>query len=194
MNPQLQKLADRIGVKLSDRVAMDVDHGVPECFQWNQALYDGKTIATKVQRWKYIEYDNDGLDYEEILGDIEDRFDHDILHEMAHWFAASEVQRELPEFGLGTVAYGEGLGDDFGEIKTNPIPGVVEHAECETQEYMAWFLCVKWGKELGISPALENFKVKDWDEYLTIKIGHGLHNIPGMWEALTRLNKQGIIP
>ena len=198
MNPMLQvlaDLADKFGVKLSDRIAIDVECGFPDFFAAKDAYYDGSSIATRIQRWAYLPKDmcpkswGDVGKGRSVLTLVDEATDHHILHEIAHFVAASESQRDLPEYGLGTVVYGTPLGgQDRWSYKS--IPAVVDSKESAIQECMAQLLCVFWGKRYGISDYLpELMNTQGWDEYLSYKIGEWsqVRDSEPMWIAIARV-------
>lgn len=185
MNPIIPQLAARFGVKLSNRVSWSVEKGLPKGFTNDKAHYDGQTIATVIRL-------NNGT--------VCHKDDHSLMHEIAHYAVAKEEQRDLPEFGLGTVAYGLPFGEtDWGY---DAIPSVVEQKESDIQEKVAQLLCIHWGKLYGISPRMvENPDyVQGWDHYFNLKFNKELEDLkrPGFapetyeemvsncWEALSR--------
>lgn len=212
MHPMIQVLADRYGIKLSDRVAADTDRGMPDWFTYDQALYNGKDLATRVQRWKIQYTGNDEWDHLEersIQTVVESMTDHEIMHDIGHYVAASAEQKDLPEFGLGTTIYGKSLNDendsDWGKMA---VPAVVEEQEGRIQEYMATLLSIKWGRQYGINPDLTSSKMlpnMTWDEYEAMKFQECQHytfkygeverydGIPAMWEAMFRLQGMNLL-
>jgi hypothetical protein len=127
---------------------------------WN---YDGKTFALREGDRYYS--------------------DHDILHEIGHWFAANFEQLDLPEFGLafGIVngnAYGPLGGEfrnSFGELKYSSLKndvmlGLVDLEEQNDQEWLAQQFCIYFGKKLGLSVKLFNEDTfQSWDHYEELK-------------------------
>lgn len=200
MHSMILQLAKHHGVQLSDRIAIDPQDGLPNFFDASYAVFNGKDIATRLQDWKSTFDSEDNLIAERPTT-IKNQKDHSLLHEIAHYVVAKEEQRSLPEYGLGTVIYGEQLGETFdSDIKT--IPAVVDTYEGRIQEYMAQLLCVLWGKEYGISPKLAGFD-SSWDQYLISKFNDACQftyrsqidtrydGIPCMWEAMFRLEEMG---
>lgn len=182
MNPVIQDLANYYGVKLSDRVAVNTDRGIPRNFTHADAIYNGKDIATKVRCFcKVKEY-----------------LDHDLLHEIAHYVVADEAQRDLPEYGLGTVIYGHRLGEQIMLYEGAAIPSVVNQGESEVQERMAQLLSIVWGERFGLSARLLDTEyVSYWSEYLSIKTyeASSWNNAQTyLWTALIRLREMNLLP
>lgn len=188
MHPKVKQLADRFGVVLSNRICFSVERGLPEDYKPEFAMYDGKSLATRIR----------------FANRVFEKDDHGLMHDIAHYAVALPVQRELPEFGLGTPAYGQPLGitDRWGY---EAIPSVIEPDESEIQEHMAQFLCVLWGKAYGISPRMMESPsyVSDWDEYFKKKSyaehRRWLDELPSVlefgwkrvWRSLIRLREDG---
>lgn len=126
MHPAIKILAERYVVQLSDRVS----YYVFEPKNYILPTYDGQTLST--QHLKY--------------GKVESIPDIDLLHEIGHYVAASQEQRDLPEYGLGTQVYGR-------KLKVNCIPAIIDKKESEIQEFLASFLAILWGRAYGIKPA-----------------------------------------
>ena len=211
MHPIIQNLADRFGAKLSDRIAVYVDKGFPtNLFQWSGAYYDGKSIATRIQHWKLQETGKkDRFGDDELIAvptQIQEKDNHSLMHEIAHYVIASKEQRELPEYGLGTVAYGLPLGETeknwMGPDYSHSIPAVVDERESDIQEKMAQLLCIHWGKQYGVSPHMSDYK-GTWDQYFDLKFNRELEKLKKLgfrsgtyernllycWEALIRVRQ-----
>ena len=156
MHPSLQKLAEKVGVRIEDR-AIDNSH-----------IFDGSSIGTHSFRciWSddlpgWTPKDPTELVRKEPLEMIS-LSDHAILHEIAHFAAAEECQRDLPEFGLGYV----------GEFAQLFVPSVVEPEEQSKQEAVTHFLCCFWGSRENISPRLSNCPERyceSWEVYFGFK-------------------------
>jgi hypothetical protein len=192
MHLKVKQLANHFGVQIADRLCYSVERGLPEDFRPQYALYDGKSIATRIRLWDKTVHEKD---------------DHSLMHEIAHYAVASEEQRGLPEFGLGTPAYGQPLGctESWGYIPS--IPSAVEKEESDIQEHMAQMLCVLWGKSLGISPLM--IESPDWnlswDDYFHLKTYRetldiaekntvlGQERLLIVWQALIRLNDNSML-
>lgn len=154
ISASVRQLAASLGVSLVNRIAQDT------------YFFDGASIATRGR--KYV---ND---------DITEEFsykDHDILHELGHWFIAEECQRDLPEYGLalGIAATAYGLkGGEFldmdGNIRPN-VPqsvfeGLVDKEEQDIQEACAQILASHWGRQLQVSPAMASSNMfTSWNQY-----------------------------
>lgn len=163
MHRDVLRIATHFGVRIANRSAT------------NNHIFDGKTIATYggwPQRQTFS--------------------DHDLLHEIGHFVAASPEQRDLPEYGLGSVV-------DAGELYCT---NVVDWEEGDTQEYMTQFLSVFWGMTYNISPHLSEGTPEGyadtWEHYLHNKIREvcvlGLGNcVSRMWTALIRLHERGLL-
>lgn len=97
--------------------------------------------------------------------------EHDILHEVAHWVVARPEQRDLPEFGLGS------LGSD-------QAPLVVDPDEADTQEKAACLLSAMWAVHYGIlDPTIGRVYFENWTEYVKCS-ARGVSN---SWEIIGRV-------
>ncbi len=178
MHPAIQILADKYGVKLSNRVCGGYDLQEP-CF-------NGKDIATREIRLfdamgeKTYCFGREGA-YRQAFP----LSDHDILHEIAHYAVASKEQRMLPEYGLGSIL--PGIFDDSILLAT------INEEEADIQEALAQLLCCYWGEKYNINPSLSGSKgyASTWDEYLLKK---AVENIASrgsdiFWKALIYVRK-----
>lgn len=111
--------------------------------------------------------------------------DHDLLHEIAHFVVATPEQKNVPEYGLGAVAF-------YTYHMRDEIHRVVDAEEGSIQERLCWFLCCYWGMKYNISAILSESPdyVHTWEEYLDKKIQESLNYKPEMaWQALIRFRK-----
>ena len=80
--------------------------------------------------------------------------EHDVLHEIAHALVAQPEQRDLPEFGLGSL----GSGD---------IPRVVNFDDAWIQEFAAGLLSALLGRRYGIrNVKLGGVPLADWNQFV----------------------------
>jgi hypothetical protein len=158
MHPILPRLAAHFGVRLADRSCV-LNH-----------IYDprDRSIATRGRRRVFS--------------------DHDLLHEIAHFAIASERQKRLPEYGLGSVAIA-------GELGTDPDEVIIRDEEGNIQERMTHFLCILWGMAYGVSSELSEHMglFPSWDSYLLFKTREENLHLPEElgWEALICLRETG---
>lgn len=166
MHPILLELALRFGVEIRNEVHP------------KGLIFDGKAIHTQVQKWKWD--DSAGNSYGDYVPDgVLQSCDHDLLHEVCHFIAAADCQRDLPEFGLGNA----GLGPSGPK---SAIPNVLDldgvHL-ATVQEHTVQLLCVYLGAKHNISPELSEQPgwpaTATWTDYCE----HKLHEMTWRQEA-----------
>ncbi len=182
MHPAIELIANQIGAKLSDRTV------------FNTPIFDGKTIATSWGEATAVSIKNgtygNPTHYEVAIPFT----DHTLLHELGHFFAARQEQRDLQEFGLGYTA-------QYNQI---PCDDCVDEDEASIQEFIAQLFCVSWGKKYGISPLLGEGSApsyfddwsSSWDDYLILKFAESCDtslNEVFMWQAMIRLREMELI-
>lgn len=133
MHEAIQMLADRYGIKIKDRNAND------------SYIYDGKTLATHVtdpETNKVVYFS-----------------DHELLHDILHYVAASEYQRSWPEYGLYIgVVYSWVRGPKGVDIRNSVggnhciREGLVDLDEQLAQEVFIQLLTPHFGRKYNISP------------------------------------------
>ena len=175
MHPVIQQLAQRYGIVLEDRCCGGHD--------LKQPVWNGKTLATKHLQAKYDSI-TDQYQFSEVP-----LSDHDFLHEIGHWVVAAPEQKDLPEYGLGAVAFST-------YHFAHECPEVVDHKEATIQEFLTQLLCVYWGKKYNLSHLLSSepeWDIGSWDNYLNYKIrevvllNRGDHGqVENFWTALIR--------
>lgn len=77
VHPEIRKLASHVGMTLSMR------------HTWRKPVWDGKTLGL--------------FFYNRHVRQFMPLTDHDILHEICHFMIAKDYQRDLPEYGLGSI-------------------------------------------------------------------------------------------
>lgn len=180
MHPSVKKLLEKYQIPVSDRVC----GGVPVL----QPVWNGSDLATQ---WVKTCWDDQGG--EEIYSTTNIPLsDHDLLHEIAHWVAAAPEQRDLPEYGLGAIAF---QTYHIGEVA---LPDVVGGEEGCIQEMLCWLLCCYWGTKYQIDPFLSESPgyASSWEDYLITKIDSFLKDeclrsfwTRLFWTALVRFDK-----
>lgn len=147
---------------------------------WN---YDGETIALR-QGNKYYT-------------------DHDILHEIGHWFAANPEQLDLPEFGLAFgIVNGEAFGpiggefrNEVGELRYNSfhndvMGGLLELNEQNQQEWLAQQFCISFGRKLELSVRILDENIfQSWDHYEEFKAQEWNDSYIDFAESFAKLQK-----
>lgn len=118
MHSMIQRLLEANKIQVSSRVC-----GGDPIFQ---PVWNGQDLALY---WLKAEYNNDD---QVISTENIPLSDHDLLHEIAHWIAAAPEQRDLPEYGLGPIA--------FQTYHIDNIPSVVDSEESSVQEHLCWLL------------------------------------------------------
>jgi hypothetical protein len=147
VNPLVQALADRVGVKIAPRTCGGYPINIP--------VFDGQSIAT---HWLHVELHPET---DQIIGDTQIPLsDHDFLHEIGHFLAAHPEQRDLPEYGLGALAFNTYHFYDA-------CPEVVDYKEGQIQERISQLLSIFWGKALGLSWTLSENPgfSSSWEDY-----------------------------
>lgn len=152
LNPHLLTLAQKVGVRVSERSCEDT------------YVFDGDSIATHYFKYKW----QGPVATEEYLrsSEVVHFTTHDILHEIMHFVAAAPEQRDLPEFGLGYVYLNGG--------NLIEAPCVVDPEEAERQEILTQLLCIQMGGKYGLSPKLSGEPEtwagnRSWHRYLETK-------------------------
>ena len=143
MNRSLHMLAKMIGCPIGERIictgpiSYDED-GYPDYI--GTPYWNGVDLAVKRQD--------------------PDMEDHEILHELGHWFVASDAQRKEPEFGLGYADL------PLQQQTQNSVP----LEEGNLQEALTQIFCVVVGSQLGIPSRLRNYEpAKSWATYKVAK-------------------------
>jgi hypothetical protein len=164
-------LANHYGIALSERACGGDD--------LNQPVWNGHNLATL---HCLAEYDDD----EQIINrEYRDLSDHDLLHEIGHWIIAAPEQRDLPEYGLGALAF---TTYHF----YHSCPEVVDHREAQVQEMMTQLFSVWMGERHGVSVFMSDYvqwsQSLTWESYLEYKIKEHieLDRAEMFWEALIR--------
>lgn len=173
MHSSVKALFEKYQIPVSDRVC----GGEPIL----QPVWNGMDLALFWCKTKWNR-ETDVIDSTEYIP----LSDHDLLHEIAHWVVAAPEQRDLPEYGLGAVAYNT---YHIGEVK---LPDVVGSDEGSIQERLCWFVCCYWGMKHHISSVLsaEPGYAPTWEVYLNHKIQESLEHKPELsWEALIRFDR-----
>lgn len=133
LSPQVRNFAKLIGVPLARRHV------------FRRYVWDGETLGT-------FFYDRKSRGFLPIS-------DHSILHELCHYVVAAPEQRDLPEYGLGSVYSMRNqtrktvvvVGDPAAEFANN---------ESERQEVLTQHLCMILGPLFNISPVFS--ETPDW--------------------------------
>lgn len=177
MHSIITVLANRYKIPISGRACGGGD--------LNQPCWDGKNLATY---WVRFEYNDDDVCIVQHRVPISDA---ELLHEIGHYVAAREEQRDLPEYGLGAVVF---TTYHFWDS----CPSVVDEVEGFIQEFLAILLEVYWG-QLNCLPFVLSYGAdwaSDWQELFVKerdKYLYGQENESysrkGMWEALIRFRK-----
>lgn len=166
-------LAKELGVILADRNAS---------LSW---MYDGKSVALWHQCLILDNYDREDANLN-FGGEFPKRIfaSHDILHELGHFIAAQEVQREFPEFGLDwgvTVSQALGpLGSPYRTADGRPTwtyeeagyMRLLDEEEADIQEFFAQQFCVAFGKRHGVPSQMLGTNLPEfntWNGYLAYK-------------------------
>ncbi len=131
IHPAICDLANNAGVKLANRLVS------------RSHVFDGETIGL----WWY----------NQTLKICFPLSDHEILHEVCHYIVADQCQKDLPEYGLGSV----------GSMGQKYCPRVVDIFDSEMQEFAVQILCIRYGRRHGISHLLGEMPTycKSWDDY-----------------------------
>lgn len=179
MDPAIKVLAETYSVPLSDR----------SCYR--SYLWNGKTLATKWQRevWS-ANYDT--LESVEPPQEIED---FTMLHEIAHYVVAEEVEREFPEYGclvLGDLNSNPDLLLEFGygsakyKLKTEEMEGVLTSEEQNFREACADFLAVYWCDLYGLPVKNDWRPINKYNKYPVELYEAG-------WRAIIWLREKGLM-
>lgn len=145
VHPEVRELASHVGMTLAMR------------HTWRRPIWDGETLGL--------------FFYNRHVKQFMPLTDHDILHEICHYMAAKDYQRDLPEYGLGYVSafhgsqtYNPNVVDDFGY-------------ESEAQEMSTWIMCCMLGPHMGISSLMGEQRkgffsssTQGWDTYFRYKL------------------------
>jgi len=192
MHSVLQHLSQKLNVPIVERDALET---------W---AFDGQNIAN---HWMDPPYQGTPPWSEDYPGARIDYTTAELLHELAHYFAAAPEQRDLPEYGLAMgIAKGSGYGPNGGEFRDaegrlrgystamSALMGLVDHYESEVQERLTWLLTIYWGKKYNIPCDFSDWKVPfSWDDYYQFKFQfnngspwHYCDQYQHAWEALIR--------
>lgn len=139
MHSIITVLANRYKIPISGRACGGGD--------LNQPCWDGKNLATYWVRFEYNDNDVCIVQHRVPISDAE------LLHEIGHYVAAREEQRDLPEYGLGAVVF---TTYHFWDS----CPSVVDEVEGFVQEFLAVLLEVYWG-QLNCLPFVLSYGA-DW--------------------------------
>lgn len=116
-----------------------------------------------------------------IFRDTKRYTDHDILHEIGHYLAATPDQRLFPEFGLALgiadgMAWGlpsDGLRNQDGVLHFDfckqIADGLISSHEQNIQEFLAQKIAIFFGRFLNCAADLLEESFNSWDDYESMK-------------------------